>query len=142
MGGVSTGPDGQSYRKDTMSFVLNLFGLSTPPLRPADKPHTDSAAPAPSVAVFPGIDAGPQIERRSESDQPALDIAETPVATVEEFVPRQIRGAVDGFQPPGTFAGWALVTASPGFPVTIQILACGQQIGASVTSYRSVRSCR
>ncbi len=115
-----------------MSFVLSLFGLSSPP--PA-KPKTDVAPPVQVPEVVPEADAASQAELQPESAPLPLGTSETPTDAAEVPVARKIDGAVDGFKQPGTFSGWALDLTNVSTPLVIQVLLDGEQIAAGATSF-------
>ena len=112
-----------------MSFVLSLFGLSSPPRPPAAKPTTDAVAPVQVSDVATEHTASREAEARPEKVLLAPDAAEVPIA-------RKIIGGVDGFKVPGMFSGWALDETDPSNPVVVQVLLDGQQIAEGVTSFR------
>ncbi len=91
-----------------MSFFLNLFGLASPPSssRLTEKPIAD--APTENA----------------------------PATTPESSSAREIRGYVDGFQPPNVLNGWALDDTNPTASLVIEVLVGGQVIATGRTSFR------
>ena len=110
-----------------MSFFLNLFGLSSPPKRPSDKPATDAAPPD---------DSASPTQVHPEGTAPSPGAIDAPVAAPEVPIAKKIHGFVDVFQPPGVVIGWALDDANPNAPLAIRVLVSGQEIAAGVTTFQ------